>query len=229
MLTAPPSISIRQYWLKDYFEYGPPRPSTSNSIFESPSSARSSSDDDFSSPVQRTTRQPVYLQHAGHSRTVVGIESGPAGHWLLLFDPGKNVDAKVRRAGERAAGVQGGVEGGGRKRARSGSSVGAGADEDGGTKRKGFGQGLGKAAAGSDEEDGLATAKYAKLLDPFRVSIKKLGKHDEYQVSSSNPGTCRRRPLLISAVFTDHVRRGRSGSDGPGEEGPPLRQERRRV
>lgn len=36
-----------------------------------------------------TSRQPLYLQHQGHSRTVVGVEQDKNGEWLLLYDPGK--------------------------------------------------------------------------------------------------------------------------------------------
>lgn len=42
------------------------------------------------SPVQKTHKQPLYLQHQGHSRTVIGVDVGKGGEWLLLFDPGRN-------------------------------------------------------------------------------------------------------------------------------------------
>jgi hypothetical protein len=38
----------------------------------------------------RQDRKPVYLQHRGHSRTVVGVERDGKGEWgLLVFDPAK--------------------------------------------------------------------------------------------------------------------------------------------
>lgn len=88
-----------------------------------------------------------------------------------MFDPGKNVDGVVRKAGQRAA------VGDARKRARE-----EGGEANGeGPKRNGFGAGSKKSAS---EEQGLVTERYEKLLDPFRVSLKKLARHDEYQVSS---------------------------------------------
>ncbi|KAI8388851.1 peptidase family C78-domain-containing protein [Radiomyces spectabilis] len=39
-----------------------------------------------------TDRPPIYLQHSGHSRTIIGIEVLPDGKRnLLIFDPGKRV------------------------------------------------------------------------------------------------------------------------------------------
>lgn len=43
------------------------------------------------SPVHMTRKQPLYLQHDGHSRTVVGVEVNKSGEWLLVFDPSKCV------------------------------------------------------------------------------------------------------------------------------------------
>lgn len=39
--------------------------------------------------VRYTSKQPLYLQHQGHSRTVVGIEVSKSGNWLLVYDPAK--------------------------------------------------------------------------------------------------------------------------------------------
>ena len=42
-------------------------------------------------------RPPLYFQHAGHSRTIVGIEYLKSGQInLLLFDPSKSPSSKVR-------------------------------------------------------------------------------------------------------------------------------------
>jgi hypothetical protein len=42
-------------------------------------------------------RPPLYLQHAGHSRTIVGIEHLKSGKTnLILFDPGKSPSAKMK-------------------------------------------------------------------------------------------------------------------------------------
>lgn len=42
-------------------------------------------------PVKITNKQPLYLQHDGHSRTVIGLDSGKGGDWLLVYDPAKCV------------------------------------------------------------------------------------------------------------------------------------------
>ena len=42
------------------------------------------------SNVQQTELLPLYLQHQGHSRTIVGMETAKSGEThLLLFDPGR--------------------------------------------------------------------------------------------------------------------------------------------
>ncbi|MEW5306485.1 MAG: hypothetical protein WDW36_008944 [Sanguina aurantia] len=49
-----------------------------------------------SSPVHVTGLPPLYFQHAGHSRTIVGIERrrasgrGPDTYTILVFDPSEN-------------------------------------------------------------------------------------------------------------------------------------------
>lgn len=39
--------------------------------------------------IRLTNKQPLYLQHQGHSRTVIGVEVGKGGDFLLIADPGK--------------------------------------------------------------------------------------------------------------------------------------------
>jgi hypothetical protein len=41
------------------------------------------------SAIKYSSKQPLYLQHQGHSRTVVGIEVSKSGSWLLIYDPAK--------------------------------------------------------------------------------------------------------------------------------------------
>lgn len=46
--------------------------------------------------VHQTSKQPLYLQHQGHSRTVVGVDMTKNGNWLLIFDPSKSVSSQLR-------------------------------------------------------------------------------------------------------------------------------------
>jgi len=64
--------------------------------------------DVLSGAVTVTERMPVILQHAGHSRTVVGYEIQRNGECnLLVFDPSKQLRLPLRTT---APGLQGGVE-----------------------------------------------------------------------------------------------------------------------
>lgn len=50
------------------------------------------------SPVVQTEKAPLILQHQGHSRTVVGIETNKAGILnLLVFDPAKKIPSNLRK------------------------------------------------------------------------------------------------------------------------------------
>ncbi|KZS99169.1 DUF1671-domain-containing protein [Sistotremastrum niveocremeum HHB9708] len=50
-------------------------------------------------PVISSKRPPLVLQHAGHSRTIVGYELSKSGDFnLLLFDPSRRPDRALRRA-----------------------------------------------------------------------------------------------------------------------------------
>lgn len=60
----------------------------------------------LNSAVQRTKRSPLYLQHQGHSRTIVGIEkariNGRDDYLLLVLDPAKKSRELVRSMQARA-------------------------------------------------------------------------------------------------------------------------------
>ncbi|KPV76739.1 uncharacterized protein RHOBADRAFT_51737 [Rhodotorula graminis WP1] len=116
-------------WLVTYFRLAPssapststspPPPSTENAFTALQSAAAAGG------PVRLTAREPLYLQHRGHSRTVVGVElgSGKARRrgavaglgqgrgeedeedeaWLLVFDPGKPISHELKAAAAAAA------------------------------------------------------------------------------------------------------------------------------
>jgi len=60
-------------------------------------------------PVIVTEKMPLILQHAGHSRTIVGCEQVKGGSInLLVFDPSRRVSSDIRKAGLAAySGVNG--------------------------------------------------------------------------------------------------------------------------
>lgn len=78
-------------WILDYFSNSPSSPSSSRkrSPEESEESALARIIQSNGTPVRLTRREPLYLQHDGHSRTVVGIDRATSGDWLLVFDCGK--------------------------------------------------------------------------------------------------------------------------------------------
>lgn len=86
-----------QKWIREYFSAPPHSKSTSLNPKKRPVSGTDTSSNNAldtlmqskGSPVRMSKKQPLYLQHEGHSRTVVGIASGADGDWLLIFDPAK--------------------------------------------------------------------------------------------------------------------------------------------
>ncbi|BGP45145.1 hypothetical protein JCM10450v2_000962 [Rhodotorula kratochvilovae] len=92
-------------WLVDYFRLPPPHPHRLDAFSALQASA--------GGPVRMTPKEPLYLQHRGHSRTVVGVEYGGGKRrrkgkgeeeeeeeeaWLLVFDPGRPVPQELKSA-----------------------------------------------------------------------------------------------------------------------------------
>lgn len=87
------SHDIMMDWLQSYFAPGQ-KNSNSNNAFNAlmQSSARSSK------IVHVTNRPPVYMQNAGHSRTVVGMELHDNGtRHLVVLDPGRKTPRKTEQ------------------------------------------------------------------------------------------------------------------------------------
>ena len=81
-------------WVRNYFRDG--QTGSASKIGSSPGQAPTSAFDTLMSSkgsnVQQTELLPLYLQHQGHSRTIVGMETVKSGEThLLLFDPGRCV------------------------------------------------------------------------------------------------------------------------------------------
>lgn len=98
------SHDIMMDWLQSYFESAVTAPHSS-------STGGGGSKDAFSTMMQTsarngkaihlTDRPPVYMQHAGHSRTVVGIETYKDGtRHLVVLDPGRKISRKTDANGK---------------------------------------------------------------------------------------------------------------------------------
>ncbi|GAA5919536.1 hypothetical protein JCM1841_000997 [Sporobolomyces salmonicolor] len=182
-------------WIIDYF-------ATTTTTAPSPTIASSASTrkNAFSlltfsgSPVRTSTphKQPLYLQHAGHSRTVIGVEvmkgaeaggggkgtekGGGGDMWLLVFDPGKPIPQDLKRAAaslSSASALEHDVpsslaEHSPLKKLKSTLSSSSSSTKPGGFGRRG----------GKKEEE----IKFSEVLKVVRVNMKDLKKRDEYQI-----------------------------------------------
>lgn len=89
-----------QKWILNYFaaEYSPPLRTKHGLSDDEDEDGSSDAFDTLMKSggraIKLTGKQPLYLQHQGHSRTVVGIVVGSGGEHLLLFDPGKYVQKR---------------------------------------------------------------------------------------------------------------------------------------
>ncbi|GAA5911388.1 hypothetical protein JCM5296_002967 [Sporobolomyces johnsonii] len=185
-------------WIVDYFST-----TTTNTNTTAPSPATtfsaSAPKNAFSlltsgSPVHTSTprKQPLYLQHAGHSRTVVGVEvmkgaeaggggkvkerGGGGDMWLLVFDPGKPIPQDLKRAASSLSSASTlehdppscSDEHSPLKKLKSTLS-----SSPSSTKPGGFGR------RGGKKEDEI---KFGEVLKVVRVNMKDLKKRDEYQI-----------------------------------------------
>ncbi|KAI5477864.1 zinc finger with UFM1-specific peptidase domain protein [Pseudohyphozyma bogoriensis] len=138
---------------------------------------------------------PLYLQHDGHSRTVVGVDRGKNGDWLLIFDPSKSPNKHLVEASSALLQSHS-------KRLKTSpppfftpahsshshsnpkhaafwdAAPGFNQIWTGKGSRPGFGRGSG----GKEEKGALEVEKHSKLLEPYRVSLKSLSRNREYQV-----------------------------------------------
>ncbi|GAA5837453.1 hypothetical protein JCM3766R1_000447 [Sporobolomyces carnicolor] len=144
------------------------------------------------------SKQPLYLQHQGHSRTIVGIErmkssaprslkegSGSGGdrvgegdEWLLIFDPGKPISNEL-------------------KNLATAPTLESGQPLAKKPKLNGFGRASHAAAASTtpslsssssslkgtaNRPEGNVELKFGDVLKVFRVNMKALKRKDEYQI-----------------------------------------------
>lgn len=183
-------------WIIDYFAVN-----SNQEIMEKVDSAKKGNLDQ--SLVLCNDRWPIYLQHSGHSRTVVGIElhkdSEPA---LLVFDPGRSIPMRLKEFAVEVA--QSGLsaelsserdssEGSFRKRVQGkDTSVGTARGDDAGVQSSSS-----EANVNSELVIGKSNkfSKYLnrafpvdpRLLSAFRANLKLLSKNPEYQCLRIEP------------------------------------------
>jgi hypothetical protein len=68
-------VDVLVQWVVKYFTQDVPKQTNINDALRA------------ASPVITTDRMPIILQHAGHSRTVIGYEKHQGKIALLIFDP----------------------------------------------------------------------------------------------------------------------------------------------
>ncbi|KAK9896056.1 DUF1671-domain-containing protein [Cystobasidium minutum MCA 4210] len=133
-------------WVFDYFKTHLDIPDGNKDAFATMMNTKGSSVRVFED------RMPLYLQHQGHSRVIIGVEQTKAGELnLLLFDCGKKINEELKQAANAASSK---------------------------SKHKKLRTIIG----GSSSSSGVAAALSPKLLEPYRVNLKSLSKKDEYQI-----------------------------------------------
>ncbi|GAA5850813.1 hypothetical protein JCM9279_003934 [Rhodotorula babjevae] len=203
-------------WLLAYFRLDPssspstnvsPTPASTENAFTALQAAAAGG-----GPVRLTACEPLYLQHRGHSRTVVGVELGSgkvrrlggmgglgAGRkaeqdedeaWLLVFDPGKPIPHELKAAAVAAA-----LAASTRSTASSSStpsSLAADPTSPPPTKKFKLSPLLGSDST-STSRGGFGTAgsapkyKYGDVLKVVRVNMRELKRKDAYQLLYVEP------------------------------------------
>ncbi|KAJ3304912.1 hypothetical protein HDU76_005101, partial [Blyttiomyces sp. JEL0837] len=162
--------------------------------------------------VHVTSKPPLYFQHSGHSRTIVGLEVTNDQRNLIVFDPGKNIPPNLPLNIASSSAIESNQNNGNN---RNGSSS-SGSTQSGTAKpfttvnpqqktlapifnkfftggvssgtggRSGSGGGSGGNAGSSTSSSSLGIPTYTeaqKLLKPFRVTPKQLSTHSQYQMA----------------------------------------------
>ncbi|ORY93841.1 peptidase family C78-domain-containing protein [Syncephalastrum racemosum] len=88
-------------WVQHYYESAlrQTQPSQHKNAFERLMHASACE----SKSVHLTDRPPIYLQHQGHSRTIVGIETSARRRTLICFDPGRRLLRRTQQQATAAA------------------------------------------------------------------------------------------------------------------------------
>jgi Peptidase family C78 len=177
-------------WILEYFE---PVADGSSGI-NGKRSAFEALTESGGSVVRTTDKMPLYLQHQGHSRTVVGIEVARNGEmYLLVFDPARSAELhplihgldlpfpplKLGPCRQCPTKI--------RKAAKGGSqhALAQSIDSSDRERPKKKGPLVKKSRQLLDQLNPAAPLNYddhARILDQFRVSLRDLSRKDQYQV-----------------------------------------------
>ncbi|KIP09247.1 hypothetical protein PHLGIDRAFT_126409 [Phlebiopsis gigantea 11061_1 CR5-6] len=95
-LSIYPGTDALLRWIVDYFTQDAPKQGNINDALRA------------ASPVVITDKMPIVLQHAGHSRTVIGYERHQGKITLLMFDPGRRVPSDIRELALASTASEGG-------------------------------------------------------------------------------------------------------------------------
>ncbi|BGP69350.1 hypothetical protein NBRC10513v2_002693 [Rhodotorula toruloides] len=197
-------------WVLDYFRSSSASPSPSSSVQPAPTNAFALLSASQGTSIHLTGKQPLYLQHKGHSRTIVGVEVGKSAGagggaggrgragsegeeevWLLVFDPGRPIpnDIKAAAASFKPASAD--------STASSTATDSASVFSSSSTfppfkkfkpSRGGFG--LSSSPKKQKTGSGASMPKFSDVLKCVRVNMNDLKKKDEYQilyVSATDP------------------------------------------
>lgn len=174
-------------WIQSYFEGGvcsstTSSPSPDDSCHESQRSKRKKT-------VHITDRPPLYLQHSGHSRTVIGIELLKDGKRnLIMFDPGRRMLRSYRKTQTATpTAPEDDIDESALSSSVTGDEDDSDDDSDDFTSRK----------SKDDDPQGKKPTSFtsrllsgwtnraplpANLLRPFRVDAKTIAKNRQYQL-----------------------------------------------
>ncbi|GEM12023.1 zinc finger with UFM1-specific peptidase domain protein [Rhodotorula toruloides] len=190
-------------WILDYFR-SPSSPASSFSSAQgAPTNAFALLSASQGTSIHLTGKQPLYLQHKGHSRTVVGVEVGKSVNagagaggrgraasegeeevWLLVFDPGRPITNDIKNAAasfEPASPASPAAS----STMTDNTSVSSGPSHLPPFKkfkpsRGGFG--LSSSPKKAKNGSGSTMPKFSDVLKCVRVNMNDLKKKDEYQI-----------------------------------------------
>ncbi|BGP59341.1 hypothetical protein NBRC10512_005136 [Rhodotorula toruloides] len=225
-------------WILDYFR------SSSTSAQPAATNAFALLSASQGTSIHLTGNQPLYLQHKGHSRTIVGVEvrksasvggggggRGRAGSegeeevWLLVFDPGRPIpnDIKAAAASFKPASSTDSTN---PAIANDTTSVSSSSSTFPPLKkfkpsRGGFGLSSSPKKQNAGASSGASVPKFSDVLKCVRVNMHDLKKKDEYQilyVSATEPPLTELQKLsrkLVTATLGVPKAPAKNGGGGP--------------
>lgn len=176
-------------WIREYFHGREVAGNENHNLFQEIMSSKGNA-------IKLTNKLPLYLQHSGHSQTVVGFEMDAKGREnLLIYDPAKTVPASLKSASCQMIQPQ---------RELSTNSINLQKTKRALSSNQ-TSSGVGSISKQSSEIPHPPTKKIKKgfaleistpydlqrhdqLLAPFRVCINTLSKHEQYQILCIDEG-----------------------------------------